>query len=433
MNALLDFARRQGFQAEIYWVTRDRISVQYRLSEPVAALEDKVDQCVVRVIRDGKLGAACGTLPSEELLKEAAEAARRGGAAEFRFAGPSPAPKLPSVDPDLAALSVHDFLLLGDKVAGAVLSARPDVPLMVGLERVLDTVRIATTEGLEREGKHSRASLSVGAPFREAGAGLWKTLVSRAPLSFPEDTVAEFMEWYGWGERVVRPPTGAFPVLLAPEAAFLLAMPLAAGLSGEALWQHTSPLEGKLGESILADSITIWDDPLRPDDPFVRAFDDEGTACRRRPLVKRGMLKGYLLDLRTAALLGQPPTGNGFKRALFGGGPWASPTPWPARILIEAGSVPWRELLGSLDRGLLVYGGMGFHSASYLQGNFSVQALGFYVEGGKVKGRLSGTMVSGNIYQDLRQSVVPSRERVELPGSVAPYLLVQALQVAGQG
>ena len=430
MRVLLREAARRGWEAEVYWVTRDRCSVQFRLGQPVAALGEISDYCMVWVIRDGKLGMACGTRPSREVLTAAGEAALRGGVAGFSFAGPGPSPELPPPDPGLSSLVPEDLIPLGARIVREISAVHRDAPLLVSLERTLDTIRIATSGGLEREATLGRVQVSFGAPFPGAGSGLYKSVAYPGPPEFPQELVEEFNEWYDWGREVAAPPSGRLPVLLAPEAAFLVTMPLAAALSGEALWQRTSPLLGKEGERILSESFTIWDDPLRPSDPYGRAFDDEGTPCRRRPLVEAGCLRGYLYDLRTASLLAENPTGNGFKRALFGGGPWASPVPWPARVAIQPGKTPWRELL-ALERGLLLYGGMGFHSSNYLQGQFSVQGLGFYVEDGRPVGRLSGIMVAGNIYQELAQPLTLSSEQRELPGAVAPFILVPALQVAG--
>ena len=430
MRELLRGAAGRGWQVEVYWLTRDRISVQFRLGLPVAVLGELADFCMVRVIREGKLGMACGTRPAPELVQAAGAAATRGGEAGFTFARPGPLPEPPPPDPDLASLAAEDLIPLGVRIVREISAVHREAPLVVSLERTLDTIRIATTGGLEREAALGRVQIGFGAPFPGAGSGLYKSVTYPGPPAFPQALVEEFNEWYGWGQQVASPPSGRLPVLLAPEAAFLLTMPLAAGLSGEALWQRTSPLVDKQGERILSEALTVWDDPLRPGDPYGRAFDDEGTPCRRRPLVEAGRLCGYLYDLRTAALLDEAPTGNGFKRDLFGGGPWASPVPWPARVVIQPGETPWRELL-SLERGLLLYGGMGFHSSNYLQGQFSVQGLGFYIRDGRAVGRLSGTMVAGNIYQELAQPLALSSEQRELPGAVAPFILVPALQVAG--
>ncbi len=431
MREFLDLARQRGWAAEVYWVTRDRISVQFRLGQPVAILEEVADFCAVRVIREGRLGVACGTRPATELVTAAGEAARHGGEAGFGFAPPGPPEEFTPPDRGLTSLAAGDLIPLGERIVREISSAHPQAALTVGLGRTLETLRIANTEGLEREAELGRSQVLFGAPFPGAGSGLYKSAASPGVPDYPEGLVEEFCQWYGWGLEVARPPEGRLPVLLAPEAAFLLTMPLAAGLSGEALWQRTSPLLGKEGERVLAEALTIWDDPLRPGDPYSRPFDDEGIPCRKRPLLEAGVLKGYLFDLRTAALTGRAPTGNGFKRALFGGGPWASPVPWPGRLVVEPGSVPWRELLDTLDRGLLLYGGMGFHSSNYLQGHFSVQGLGFYVEQGKVVGRLSGTMVAGDIYRDLSGSLQLSAERREDLGVAAPFIRVPALQVTG--
>lgn len=430
MRELLRLVRERGWQAEVYWVTRDRSTVQFRLGQPVAVLDEVADFCAVRVIREGKLGMACGTRPSAKLLSAAGEAARHGGEAGFGFAPPEAAGEFPPPQRELASLVAGDLIPLGQRIVREISSSYPRAALAVSLERTLETVRIASTTGLERETALGRSQVSFGAPFPGVGSGLYKSTTSSSPPCYPAELVEEFCEWYGWGLEVARPPAGQLPVLLAPEAAFLLTLPLAAGLSGEALRQRTSPLLEREGERILSGDLTVWDDPLREGDPYGRPFDDEGTPCRRRSLVEAGVLGGFLFDLKTAALMGREPTGNGFKRALFGGGPWASPVPWPGRLVIDPGHTPWRELLASLDRGLLLYGGMGFHSSNYLQGHFSVQGLGFYVEDGTVMGRLSGAMVAGNIYRDLAGDLRLSSERRDDLGVAAPFILVPGLEVA---
>jgi len=147
--------------------------------------------------------------------------------------------------------------------------------------------------------------------------------------------------------------------------------------------------------------------------------------------VRRGVVESYLLDLRSAAALERPPTGNGFKRRLFASGPQIAPNSWPGLLRVQPGRTPWREILATIDDGLLVTGGPGFHSANYAQGQFSVQALGYHVRGGRVVGRLERTMIAGNIYEDLRQVAAVSSEEIEADDAYVPYVLVDSVQVAG--
>ena len=80
---------------------------------------------------------------------------------------------------------------------------------------------------------------------------------------------------------------------------------------------------------------------------------------------------------------------------------------------------------------------MGFHSGNYPQGQFAVQAVGYHIVDGHVAGRLDKTMISGNIYEDLRRVDAVSRERRRsivglMSAGMEPYLLVDSLQVAGK-
>jgi PmbA protein len=143
-------------------------------------------------------------------------------------------------------------------------------------------------------------------------------------------------------------------------------------------------------------------------------------------------LKSFLLDLRTGSKLGARSSGNGFKRALFGGSTNMMPTPWPANLWIEPGDSSFDEMLSSLDEGIIITGGMGFHSSRYDQGQISVQANGFMVEKGQVTGRLEGTMVSGNIYEDFLNIRSVSKEYEEAYYGYYPYILVDSIQIVGK-
>ena len=166
------------------------------------------------------------------------------------------------------------------------------------------------------------------------------------------------------------------PVIFAPEASFLDLLPLWAGLAGNAIEKKTSPIAERMGETILSPRLTLRDDALRAGDPASRPFDDEGVPCRRRTLVESGVLRGLLLDLRSAAALGLASTGNGIKRELFTAGTEIQPNPWAVNWIVEPGDSSLEAMIAELDEGLLVTGGIGFHSGNYSQGAFSVQAVG---------------------------------------------------------
>ena len=433
MNELIERARQEVDAAELYWQREKKIDVRYENFALQQVTANDLSSAALRIIDHGRLGLSYGTFPDQPgFLENAKAAAEHGGKAEFPFSSAREFPTVNTYDERAASLSSEDLVALCDTVKEQIRAKRTDLSLLLQGTATTKHLIIETTGGTEAEHRGTSVNLTFGAPIKGAGSGVYKYKIAVSPFEPPRALIDEFLEWYGWTEHASTPETGRLPVILAPEASFLLTLPLCAGLSGEAIVKQTSPIGGRLNEVILSDRLTIHDDPLREDDPASRAFDDEGIPCQRKALVEKGLLKAFLLDLHSATRLEKPPTGNGFKRALFGGGTEAPPNPWPGHIVIEPGELPYKEMIAGVKEGLLLTGGMGFHSGNYPQGHFAVQALGFHIVDGAITGRLERTMVSGNIYQDLFHVRAVSLEQRESPGGLAPYILVDSLQVAGR-
>jgi PmbA protein len=433
MNDLIERAREQVDAAELYWQREKKIDVRYENFALQQVTTNDLSSVALRVIDNGRLGLSYGTFPDQpDLLENAKEAAAHGGEADFTFSTTQEFPTVDTYDERSTNLSSEDLVSLCDTVKEHIRSMRPDLSLFLQCTAITKHLVIETTGGTHAEHRGTALNLTFYAPIKGAGSSVGKYKVAISPFDSPRALIDEFLEWYGWTEQASTPKTGRLPVILAPEASFLLTIPLCAGLSGEAIVKRTSPIGERLDETILSNKLIIHDDPLRDDDPASRAFDDEGVPCRRKTLVEKGALKTFLLDLHSASKLGKPPTGNGFKRALFASGIETPPNPWPGRIVIEPGKLPYKEMIAGLKEGLLLTGGMGFHSGNYPQGHFAVQALGYHIVDGTIKGRLERTMVSGNIYQDLCQIRAVSSEQKESAGGLAPYLLIDSLQVAGR-
>ena len=84
-----------------------------------------------------------------------------------------------------------------------------------------------------------------------------------------------------------------------------------------------------------------------------------------------------------------------------------------------------------MKEAVIVENVLGFHSSNYTQGHFSVQAHGFHVKNGGVKGRLEDVMIAGNIYNDFKAvSALGDRLYCTSFGH-APYMLVEGISVSG--
>ncbi|MEE8593069.1 MAG: metallopeptidase TldD-related protein, partial [Candidatus Bipolaricaulota bacterium] len=312
----------------------------------------------------------------------------------------------------------------------------PDVALGIGANCARSELTVQTSNGTDAAACSTGAGYYFGAPFRGAGTGVFKFESGIAPPVVNDRLLDEFVEWYNWGAQTSTPSTGRLPVILTPQAAFLIMMPLLAGVSGDAVWKETSPLAPRIGERILSEKLTIHDNPLLAGSTDARAFDDEGVPCAKRVIVENGILKDFIFDQRVGAAMDRPSTANGFKRTMFGSGNETAINPWFCCPTIDPGDTAWRDLMKGIKEGLLITGGMGFHSGNYPQGQFAVQAVGFHIVNGSVVGRLDKTMISGNIYADCLMIGAVSSETGPcggfLPLGEAPYILIDSLQVAGK-
>jgi len=438
MNSIIDRAKQSVDQAELYWNRTDRIHVRYANYSMETITQDSHSSVALRVIADGRLGTTYGITPDQKgLIEDARAAASHGAPATFSFAPRADYSDVAMYDRAAEELTSENLVELCEAAKTRIQKARPDIALFIEAKR--ETIRrvVQTTNGADAESISTAVRFGFGAPMKGAGVRVVKSTSSTSPLTLDEAMVDEFLEWYGWTETLSTPSTGRLPVLLAPEAAFLFHLPLCAGLNADAVHRGTSPLCDRIGEPILSDRVTVIDRPLLDGDVDSRPFDDEGVPCQNRTLVENGILKGYLVDQRTGAALGQPSTGNARKKQLFGEGTEIDPNPWPMNLETKPGDASHRDLLAGLDEGLLITGGMGFHSGNYPQGQFAVQAVGFHVRNGKVVGRLDKTMVSGDIYKDFKNIRALSREHRGPGDSMMaigrmPYILVDSLQVAGK-
>jgi len=234
---------------------------------------------------------------------------------------------------------------------------------------------------------------------------------------------------------------GDIPILLTPHALADIFAAFGAGISGAAVAKGMSPLTDKLGEQIMASSINIIDDGLFPCAIGSQVIDDEGIPCRRKYLVENGVLKNYLLDLKSAAKLGLEPGGNGFRyTSLIKSRSYAaSPGPSFTNLLLPSGERSYRDILSHTPRILLIDQLTGVLLGNLINGDWSGNIeYGILFENGEPKGRIKNAMTGGNFYNMFKSMVVEaSSERKWVSGfgggagsSYFPYMLFDGMNVS---
>jgi hypothetical protein len=146
------------------------------------------------------------------------------------------------------------------------------------------------------------------------------------------------------------PPSGhELPVLFAAGTAGALMHELLGHLTeSDLVSTGASPLAGLAGSSLAPATLEVTDDPTRPDLPGAFSCDDEGVSAQPQPLLRGGVLVGWLCDRLGAGRLASPP-GRGRR------GAWSRPpTPRLSNLVVDPGTTPPEALERDLRHGLVV-------------------------------------------------------------------------------
>ncbi len=214
------------------------------------------------------------------------------------------------------------------------------------------------------------------------------------------------------------------PVVYAPRVSGSILGHLSSAINGASVARGTSFLKDCMGEKIFPDAVTIVDDPLRQRGLRSKAFDGEGLATSRRNMIENGVLKSWILNLRSARQLGLPPTGHASR------GTSSPPGSGVTNFYLEAGAVSPEELMADIKEGLLVTEMIG-HGINYVTGDYSRGATGFWIKDGKPAYPVSEITIAGNL-RDMFANVTAADDLEFRYGTDAPTLRIDGMTIAGK-
>ncbi|MBR4800841.1 MAG: TldD/PmbA family protein [Clostridia bacterium] len=348
----------------------------------------------------------------------------------FFFEGSKKYPELKKVSHDYAEYSQGDRLDLCKKMEAYVREKCPYVALTQAQVDVATTrLSIENTSGLHVEKENNEAAVVCVAVVQKDGDTrqgfyfdfvenlkdidydkLYRVAVER-PLSMIGAKACESKQ---------------YPVVFENQAFASLLGCFGDMFSGEAVVKKLCLLDGKLGHKVFGDNVTLTDDPFLEKSPFSTTFDDEGVATSKKNIVENGVLKTYLHSLKTAAMLGAEPTGNGFK------GQSGAISTRATNLCLKSGEKNLDEILAMIDDGIFITGMMGQHAGvNEESGAFNLQSSGYRIRNGKLAEPVTLIVVSGNIV-DLLNNVVEIGNDFEISRLVAcGSVYVKSLAVSG--
>ena len=433
MSDVLQQAKRAAQQAELFSTSFESMDASFEANRLKAVHARQSSGRALRLIKEGRLGFASTTRPGDDsdLLGMALEVASLGNEAAFRLPALNSFPSVEVYDAATEAVSMDDMANLGQKLIDAVRQGWPEVQCEAQVGRSLSSIEIHNTEGSQASYRKSVFYMSIEGVLIRGTDMLFvgESRSSCQPFPYPEDIVAEVREQLERA-RDTAPgfSSGLYPVVFTPRglsSAFMF--PLMTALNGRTVIQGASPLEGKLGQAVFDPKVTLVDDPTLRYRPGSRMCDDEAVPCQRTPLIQAGVPVSFLYDLETAAKAKAKSTASAH-RTLD-----SLPSPGASNLVLASGSATMHDIIGDMKEGLVVDILMGAGQGNILGGEFSGNVLlGYRVQNGKIIGRVKDTMVSGNVFQLLKDVTLGSPARWVGGQWLLPPVLCPKVNVASR-
>lgn len=439
IDRLLELTRRRADGgADVLWRRVERTSVAFEWGRLKAAGASEEAGVNLRVRHRGRVGVA-GTTATDvdlnELAGRALASAELGEELALAFPSRGAQPSITTFFDRAADASLERLIAIGRSLFERV--EREGCRVNVAVEREIAETRVANSAGAAGAYRTTGVGASVEV-WRIAGDDVLAVGDGLDGADLPDDAAlaglaAGVNERLEHALRVVSPPEGALPVVFTPSGLSALMLPVTQALSGKAVLQGISPLGAKLGERVFDPGFSLSDDALCTSRSASRPLDDECVPSRTMMLVERGVVRGFIYDLETAARAKAESTGHG-QRSSFG-----KPVPGYTNIVLGERGRGKREgsntlgggLLGAIKDGLLVEDLIGVGQGNVIGGSFSHPvALAYRIERGEITGRVKDAAVAGNAYE-LWKRVGGFGDDPRWTGSRwAPSVLLEGVSVA---
>ncbi|MHC4601111.1 MAG: TldD/PmbA family protein [Planctomycetota bacterium] len=435
MDRLLQMARDAADAAEVLMIETQAAPFNIYTCISNDIIEGDVCEASLRIVKDGRLGVAKGSFTGKNrdvFLKDALQSAETGPPVGFHFAPKAPAGGGQVYDERLAGLSAADMAPEGWRLLDLAKKKAPDILINLYMERELKKFHLMNTAGADASYKQTIYTICLLHMFPGSKEGINKELVECRYFEFPEEKIDELVEEYHQTKVDVEVPTRRMPVLFRTSATWSLLYRVLVGVNGENWVRDLTPLKKKAEEAIFPECVTLEDDPTLPWAPGSVPYDDEGMPTKRKFIVDHGVLKSYIFDLATGGESGLGSTANGFKKDMWGKGIEMPPVPRFTNLVMHAGSLPYDEMIRSMEEGIVVNDVIGFHTGNMMLGEFSMNVgIGSYVRNGKPQGRAMNTMIAGNIYEDFHRIRALGTRLEYNPQAYTPDILFGDMSVSG--
>ena len=449
---ILHSAQKVVEEAEVFWISSRKIPVHFEANHLKRVDNKESTTVALRIVKEGRIGLATATggdklggkvSPSpnlsfqgggmsQDLLDMAVETSQFGLPANFQFPSLTSYPQVNIFDPGVAGVGVEKMIELGEELITKVREHAADILCEVEVSKGIYSFHIINSRGGEVSYDKSLFNISLeGLIIQDTDMLFVGDSESSCCLPSAIDILAgRVIRQLELAKEKATVSTKLLPIIFTPRGvANALLIPMILGFNGKMVLEGASPLKNRLGEQVFDKGLNLWDDATIAYGAGSRPCDDEGVPSQRISLITQGEVANFLYDLQTAALAGTQSNGHG-ERARGG-----FPNPAISSLIIDEGSVSFRDMVGDMKEGLIVEELIGTGQGDVLSGDFGGNVLlGYKVENGEIVGRVKDTMISGNVYQVLKEPPVMGREARWVNGILrTPPLYCPQVSVAAKG
>jgi PmbA protein len=446
IDRVLEATRGKVDGADALWRREEQTAVTFESGRLKSAGISEEAGLNLRVLANGRMGVAGTTAAKpdpKELVARAGASAELGESLDLAFPDSSPESLLPIATffDRTANASLAELIRMGRHLVERL--ARAECQVNVSVQREVADTAVGNTAGAR--GEYRATGIGVTAEItRIAGDDVLMIYDQYVGADMPGDADLEMLvrsieTRLTAALTIVTPPDGALPVVFTPAGLAAVVLPLEQALSGKTVLQGSSPLAGKVGETLFDSRLSIVDDPLMPGRPSSRPIDDECVPSRATGLVEQGVVGRFVYDLETAARAKTQSTGNG-RRGVFGK-PQIRYTNVVFRTADGVRDVGAQHaaplhllgggLIGDINDGLIVDDMIGVGQGNVISGAFSHPVgLAYRVQKGQITGRVKDAAVAGNAYDLLKHIGGFGNDGRWLGARWSPSLLLDGVSIA---
>jgi len=440
----VDFALRSGAEeAEAFLSMSSGTSIDIERGQIVRSAKS-VDQGVgVRAVYRKAVGFSYTNTLTDKAVEEAASRAFRAARAsrpdkdwlKFPSQGSFGAPK-GTYDKRILDLSSDMLVEMTAEMLGAVGGYDKRVLAVAGgVAASLFSTAVVNSHGVEASDVGTAVGCSMETIARDGSdvtPACYEVNAERVYDIDPEGVGTEAARQAVSSLKARKIESGVFPVIFTQDAfSSLLYYTLINAVKADYVQRERSALKGKIGEKVASELVTVYDDGLLDGGLLTGKFDGEGVPCQKTLVIDKGILKNFLYDNYTANKAGAESTGNASRTGLAS---YAStPVLEASNFTFKGGNRTPEELVGEVGDGLLVYGVQGAHSSNAESGEFSVVATPVWkIEGGDVAYAVRGVMLTGVVFDVLRNVSALGNNVRKMGQLVAPWIRVENVKAVGR-